>query len=102
MLAGGAPNPPAIKCAESNDLHSAFSISEKNIRIEKIVVNEAHQAAVISPDLQQSQCLQVLPGNLTPLPSNMPSQKNLTMHLQYLQKNVFSIFEKVIKSKEKH
>ena len=36
VLAGAAPNPPATKSAESNDLYSAFSISEKNIRIEKM------------------------------------------------------------------
>jgi len=79
-----------------------FLFLKKILELKRCVVNAAYQAAVISPDLQQRQCLQVLPRNLTLLPSSMPSQRNLTMHLQYLQKNAFSIFGKEMKSKEKH
>jgi hypothetical protein len=76
-------------CRVKKKLYSGFSISGKKIELKRCVVKEAYQADVISPDLQQRQCLQALPRNLTPLPASMPSQKNLTMHLQYLQKKVF-------------
>ncbi len=40
---------------------------------------------LISRHLQQRQCLQVLPRSRTLLPSRMPSQNNLPMHLQLLK-----------------
>jgi hypothetical protein len=43
--------------------------------------NEAYQAALISRHLQR-QCLQVLLRSRTLLQSSMPSQKNITTHVQ--------------------
>jgi hypothetical protein len=66
--------------------------------LKRCVVKEAYQAVDISPDLQQRQCLQVLPRNLTSLPSYAESKER---HHAFAisAKNVFLIFEK---SKGKH
>jgi len=75
--------------SKKKKLSSGFAISEKIKRIEEKCRQRSLSAAAISPDLQQRQCRQVLPRNLTLLPSRMPSQRNLTMHLQYLLKCIF-------------